>query len=236
MKAAVDLHIHSALSPCADNDMTPNNIVNMAYLKNLDIIAVTDHNSLENYPAVAKCASERNIVAVPGIELETREEVHLVCLFPGYDSALKMQERVYGALPDIENKENIFGQQYIMDEDDNVTGQIKRMLITATNMSIDDVFVIMDELGGAVIPAHIDRDSYSIISNLGIIPEYLKIKYLELSRTCSKEEYRATRPELDKYKLIRSSDAHYLSDILERETFIEVEELSINALIKSLRP
>jgi predicted metal-dependent phosphoesterase TrpH len=172
MKAFYDLHIHSALSPCAENEMTPNNIVNMAYIKGLDIIAVTDHNSALNCEAVLKCAKNRGIVALAGMEIETKEEVHMVCFFPGLKEALKMHDIVNNSLPRIENREDIFGQQIIMDEDDNIICNYKQMLLTAADLSIDEVFEKVGQLGGVAVPAHIDRDSYSIISNLGIIPDY----------------------------------------------------------------
>ena len=147
MKAYIDLHIHSSLSPCSDKDMTPNNIVNMAYLKGLDIIAVTDHNSAENCDAMVICGKKRGIIVVPGMELETREEVHLVCLFPSVAEAHRMQEIVYNALPDIENREDIFGQQIMMDEEDNISGYQKRLLLTASSLSIDDAFMNVSSLG-----------------------------------------------------------------------------------------
>lgn len=230
-----DLHIHSALSPCSDNEMTPNNIVNMAFLKQLDIIAVTDHNSAENCVAVVECAKKRGIVAVPGMELETREEVHLVCLFPGIDEAFDMQKIVYNALPDIKNREDIFGEQIVMDAGDNVLRHVDRLLLTASNLSVEDVFSHVAALGGVVIPAHVDRDSYSIISNLGIIPENPEIKYLEISKFCDKTKYLEKNPHLGRFNFIRSSDAHSLGDILERENSIELEEISIECLIETLK-
>lgn len=233
MKAYIDLHIHSALSPCANNEMTPNNIVNMAYIKGLDIIAVTDHNSVENCEAVLKCAKERGIIVVPGMELETSEEVHLICLFPGMVEALRMQEIVYKALPDLKNREDIFGQQIIMDGNDNVIRHCDRLLLTASSLSVEEVFGNVTLLGGAVVPAHIDRDSYSIVSNLGIIPDNLGIKYLEISKGCDRLQYLDNNPWLGKFGLIRSSDAHSLGDILERESFIDLEELSVECLIKT---
>ena len=235
MKLAVDLHIHSALSPCADNEMTPNNIANMAYLKGLDIIAVTDHNSVENCEAVIKCAQKSGIIAVPGMELETREEVHLICLFPGLGEALDMQKIVYEALPDMKNREDIFGQQLIMDENDNITEKNSRFLVTAADMSIDNVFEYTGKLNGVVVPAHIDRQSYSLISNLGIIPEYLNIKFLEVSRKADCKELLAKHSFLENYKFITSSDAHNLGDIFERQSFIELEEPSIECLINRLK-
>ena len=235
MKAFYDLHIHSALSPCAENEMTPNNIVNMAYIKGLDIIAVTDHNSALNCEAVLKCAKTRGIVAVPGMEIETREEVHMVCFFPGLEEVIKMHEIVGNALPKIENREDIFGQQLIMDEDDNVIANYKQMLLTAADLSVDEVFEIVNNLRGVVVPAHVDRDSYSIISNLGAVPEYLDIKYLEVSKDCMVSSFLDKNPYLSVYSFLKSSDAHNLGQILERESTIELEEISLECFIQSLR-
>lgn len=235
MKAFYDLHIHSALSPCAEDEMTPNNIVNMAYIKGLDIIAVTDHNAALNCEAVFNCAKDRGIVVVPGIELETREEVHMICLFPGLEEVMKMHKEVSNALPGIENREDIFGQQIIMDEEDNIVRNYKPMLLTATNLSIDDVFEKVGKLGGVVVPAHVDRDSFSIISNLGIVPDYLNIKYLEISKNCVINEFLNKNSYLSTYNFLRSSDAHNLGKILEKESSIELKEISIECLIESLK-
>lgn len=235
MKAFYDLHIHSSLSPCAQDEMTPNNIVNMAYIKGLDIIAVTDHNAALNCEAVFNCAKDRGIVVVPGIELETREEVHMICLFPGLEEVMKMHKEVSDALPDIENREDIFGQQLIMDEDDNIVRNYKPLLLTATNLSVDNVFEKVGKLGGVVVPAHVDRDSFSIISNLGIVPEYLNINYLEISKDCVINEFLNKNPYLSTYNFLRSSDAHNLGKILEKESSIELKEISIECLIESLR-
>lgn len=236
MKYSADLHIHSALSPCADNEMTPNNIINMALLKGLDIIAVTDHNSAGNVQALLNCADGTGLLVVPGMELMTAEEVHLLCLFPDLDAALGVQEKVYGALPDIRNREDIFGQQLLIDEKDSITGTVSRLLITAAGITLEEASDMVESSGGVVIPAHIDRNSFSLISNLGMIPERPVYKYLELSKNCDMYRYRLENPQLDKYKLIRSSDAHMLGDILERETFIDLEELSVQSLLNKLRP
>ncbi len=234
MKAAVDLHIHTALSPCAEDDMTPNNIVNMALLKGLDAIAITDHNSAENCRAVCKCAEGKDIIVVPGMEVETREEVHVLCYFPDVDAALRMQQFVYDALPPIENRADIFGQQIIMDENDRLKGHVKQLLVTAADIGIEEVFSLVRSLGGAAVPAHIDRESYSIISNLGIIPDELGIRTLEITPFCSTESLTARNINVTKYKFVRSSDAHALGSILERESFLDIGSLSIEGIIKAL--
>ena len=235
MRAAIDLHIHTALSPCADDDMTPNNIVGMAWLKGLDIIAVTDHNAAMNCEAVMECAKEKGILFIPGMEVESSEEVHLVCLFPCIESVLKMQDIIHAALPNIENREDIFGKQVVMDKNDNVVGYFPKLLINAAGLGIDEIFSDVDKLGGVTIPAHVDRDSYSIISNLGIIPEYLEIKTLEISRDTDLKKYIERNPHLKPYSFVRSSDAHHLGDILERESYIDLEELSARCLIDTIK-
>lgn len=235
MKYAVDLHIHSALSPCGDLDMTPNNIVNMAVLKGLDIIAVTDHNAAENLPAILACAGKTELLVIPGMEVETQEEVHLVCLFPGIAEALKMQEIVYDALPGLPNREDIFGQQLVMDEQDRIVGKVEQLLVTACSLGVEDISRIVGDLGGIVIPAHIDRESYSLLSNLGGIPEGLELHSLEVSKRCGVEGLVKAHPWLSEYLLLKSSDAHYLWDILEQESFVEMEEKSVSCLFDALR-
>lgn len=234
MKYAVDLHIHSALSPCADNDMTPNNIVNMAVLKGLDVIAVTDHNSALNLRSVSLCAKKCGLLFIPGMEVETSEEIHIVCLLPDLERMQEFHQKVQSSLPPISNRPEIFGRQLIMDEYDNITGEEQQMLLTASALSADEVIEMVRGLNGAAVPAHIDRSSYSIISNLGFIPQEFDLKYLEISKDCDAPVFRSTRPELDSYRLIKSSDAHYLGDILERESMLDLEELSVDAVIRHL--
>jgi len=235
MKLSYDLHIHTALSPCADNDMTPNNIVNMACLKGLDIIAVTDHNSAENVEAVIKCSHKKNLVVVPGMEVMSSEEVHVLCLFATLEKVLEFQEIVYNSLPPIPNRPDIFGQQIIFNEKDHITGYVDTLLLASAGLSIEDVFNHTIRLGGAAIPAHVDKSSYSMISNLGTIPEELEVKYLEISRNCTETEFKSSHPNLSKYEFLKSSDAHFLWDILERESFIELEEPSAQCLIAKLK-
>jgi len=134
-----DLHIHSALSSCAENDMTPNNIVNMALLKGLDFIAITDHNSAENVKAVMKCAQNKDIIVVPGMELETAEEVHLACLFPDLESVIEYSRKIYSSLPEIKNNERIFGQQLVVDSGDKIIRIVDGLLSTATRLTIDEI-------------------------------------------------------------------------------------------------
>jgi len=235
LNIAYDLHIHSSLSPCADNDMTPNNIINMSILKGLDVIAITDHNSCANVHAVLKCARNTPLVVIPGMEIETAEEIHVVCLFPDTEKATKMQNLVYSRLPNIRNKEDIFGEQLIVNEYDELICKEGRLLLTSTSITINEVFHIVNyELGGIAIPAHIDRQANSILSSFGIMPEDITIKCVEISDEKAKDIVVAKDSKINNMVKIYSSDAHYLWNINERKRFIDVENLSIKNVIRAL--
>ncbi|SHE83128.1 hypothetical protein SAMN02746089_00867 [Caldanaerobius fijiensis DSM 17918] len=210
-----DLHIHTALSPCASDDMTPNNIVNMALLKGLNAIAITDHNSSLNTRAVIEAARGR-IKVIPGIEVQSKEDVHILCLFKNSDGAESFSEIIYRHLPRINNKEDIFGNQLIMDCNDNVIGSENKLLLNAVDLSIEDICTYARECGGISIPAHVDRQGYGILYQLGFIPDDLGFTYIEVSRSCDIGTFFNIYPDLKRYHVIKSSDAHQLGDILER--------------------
>ncbi len=235
MKVKCDLHIHSALSPCGDMDMTPNNIVNMAQLNGLDVIAVTDHNTAGNVRAVMECAKGTPLCVVPGMELETAEEAHFVCLFETADLAEEFSEYIKEFALPIENRVDIFGEQAYMDAEDNITGHESRLLTTALTASVYDLLPEVERLGGVMIPAHVDKDSYSIISNLGMIPEDLGFRTAEISKNTTFSEAEERFPYLADYLLITDSDAHYIWDMYEEQNVLELEEKSISCLLEALR-
>ncbi len=229
MKLYYDLHIHSALSPCGDNDMTPNNIVNMSILKGLDVIAITDHNSCGNARSAMKVAEDK-IIVIPGMEIETSEEVHMVSLFPTIEAAEKMEEIIKERSTPPDNNPEIFGNQYYMDENDEITGEEERLLVSATGLDIYEVVKYAADLGGISYPAHIDRTSYSVLSNLGFIPPDLKIGTVEITA--------AKRDELSnsysQYNVVTSSDAHYLWDISEKNYYLDVMHKNIDEILLKL--
>lgn len=233
MRIAYDFHIHTALSPCGDEDMTPNNIVNMAILKGLDVIAITDHNTCGNAESCMKCAEGSNLIVLPGMEVETSEECHIVCLFPDLASAKSMEEKVREALPKIKNRTDIFGEQVYLNENDEVMGYEENMLVTATSLSTQKVADLARSFGGVAIPAHVDKSSYSVISNLGFIDDNWGFTTVEI-KDLSKKENLCDTKGIGKYRTIHSSDAHYLWDISEREHFLEVETLTSEAIINTL--
>ena len=231
---AYDLHIHSALSPCSDDDMTPNNIANMSKLKGLDIIAVTDHNSIGNLEAVIECANKVGLTVVPGMEIETREEIHSIVLFDSLEQAIKAEKVIKSRMMDIQNREDIFGAQILYDSNDNEIGKEKRLLISALDLGFNELYDYVKSWRGAMIPAHVNKSAYSVISNLGMIPVELEFKYLEVTRNLNLEDYLEKNPQFIKYSFLKSSDAHHLWDILEKTSYIDIEELSLECLIKSL--
>ena len=209
--------------------MTPNNIVNMSIIKGLDIIAVTDHNTCGNVESVMKVA-EGKITVVPGMEIETSEDIHVVSYFKNLEDAKKAEEIIKNSLPKIKNKPEIYGNQYYMDENDEIVGEEENLLICATCLSIYEVFEIVKKCGGVPVPAHIDKQSYSVLSNLGFLPEDLDATSLEIT---PKNRY-ALENEYKKYNIISNSDAHFLENISEPEFYLELEKNSIEAVFNYL--
>ncbi len=230
-----DLHIHSCLSPCGDSDMTPGNIVGMALIKQLDVIALTDHNSCKNCPAFLKIAKDYGITAIPGMELCTAEEVHVVCLFPELEDAMGFDEYVFSQLVPFPNEEVIFGKQEIVDESDEVTGKEPNLLINATNISFDQVYELTKKYNGIMIPAHIDKSSNSLLSNLGFIPPDSKFSCVEFKDLTKLHELKKTNPYLEKCKIISSSDAHYLEHINEPVNYLYAKSKDVKDILEALR-
>ena len=236
MLLSYDLHIHTALSPCGDEDMTPNNIVNMALLKGLDVIAITDHNICGNAKACMEAAEGTGLIVLPGLEVESCEAVHNLCIFKDIESAKQMERAVLESLPDIKNRPDIFGREIFMDRYDNETGEENILLLNSTLLSIYDIKERTEALGGVYIPAHVDRDAYGILASLGIFPEDLNVKLLEVSKSAPKgfkEDF--MKQYGGDFEFITSSDAHYLENIAEREHFIDVFKKTPNEIVEKLR-
>jgi len=230
-----DLHIHSCLSPCGDMDMTPYNLVNMSALNGIEVIALTDHNTSKNCPAAMKAGEEAGVLVIPGMELTTAEEAHIVCLFDDVDKALAFSDYVYEKLPDVKNKSEVFGQQIIMDHEDRALGSLDKLLITATTISVMDVERIVKEHDGFCFPAHIDRNSYSIISSLGDIPPECGFITAEISKSGDDLALMDTHPILKDMRIVHSSDAHYLTDLADPIHKLNVSEATAKAVIESLK-
>ncbi len=229
MKCYYDFHIHSCLSPCGDMDMTPHSIAGMSYINGLNAIAVADHNTARNVRAVSEAAQEFGICTVPAIEAESAENIHLLCLFPTIEEAEDMGKLLESHLPPIKNRVDIFGEQCIMNSRDEKTGEIERLLINATDLTIEEIKKETEKRMGVCIAAHIDRDKNGIVAILGAIPESLGFNTLETVDKVTEEHMKK------RYKYITNSDAHYLTDISEKVNFLELEELSVKEIINYLK-
>ncbi|MDO4553759.1 MAG: PHP domain-containing protein [Lachnospiraceae bacterium] len=229
-----DLHIHSCLSPCGDNDMTPANIAAMSMLKGLQIIAVTDHNSCKNCPAVMAACREYGIIAIPGMELTTSEEVHCLCLFPSLEKAMEFDGFVYEHLIKIPNRKDIFGEQLLYNEEDQIIGEEPNLLIQATDISFDQVYELVTNYGGILIPAHIDKNSFSLLSNLGFISMDNSFRCAEIFQWEQREALLEKHAYLKTCSLISNSDAHRLEAIHEPVFQLQCESLKREDILKSL--
>lgn len=230
-----DLHIHSCLSPCGDNESTPANIVGMAYVKGLDVIALTDHNTSRNCPAAKETADAYGITLICGMELTTAEEVHIVCLFPELKNALEFDKYVREHIIPVPNNPKIFGDQLIMDSDDNVIGTETNLLINATDINFTDAFGLVESFGGLAIPAHIDKQTTSVLSNLGYIPPESTFKTVELKNMDNLADLKERHQYLQNCRAITDSDAHYLEHINEPINFLHAEEKTAAAVIEALK-
>lgn len=234
MNLKYDFHLHSCLSPCGDNDMTPYNLVNMAKLLGYDIIALTDHNSCLNCPAALKAGEEAGITVVPGMELCTSEEIHAVCLFPDLKNALEFSDYVKSTMPPVKNDASIFGEQLIMDSTDRIIGNEEILLTAASGISIDDAVKEVSRFGGAVFPAHLDRASYSVLSVLGFMYPEMGFAAAEFTHKAYIPQYEEKHPLLKEMKKLRNSDAHYLENMVEPLVEIDLPECSAEAVVSYL--
>jgi len=235
IKLAYDFHIHTSLSPCADLEMIPDSILGMALMNGLDVIAITDHNTTRNCLPVIKRSEKFGLLVIPGIELTTAEEVHVVMLFENIESALKFDKFVYQRLVKVKNNEKIFGEQLLFNEENQFIGKEENLLINVTDISFDEINEVVKRFNALMFPAHIDRDSYSLLSNLGAIPPGSIFKNAEVKNKNNLDNLIIKNPYLDNCNILYNSDAHYLREISEAINHIEVKERNIKAIFESLK-
>ena len=221
----VDLHIHSCLSPCADDDMTPANICGMAKLKELDAIAVTDHNTARNLPFVKEAADYFGLILLPGMEITTREEVHLLGYFPDVPSAVAAGKFFSSHLPRMKNRPDFFGHQYVMNTDDQIVAEEERLLIGATDLSLAECTGEVRRRGGIAVPAHINRGCNGLLVNLGLMPEEPSFPLVE-----TWAELPINEELLRGRGVLNASDAHQLGSIREAVFALDTERFSFGGL------
>ena len=218
MAAYCDLHIHSCLSPCADDDMTPWNLVGMARVKGLDVIALTDHNTALNTPEAVAAGEAYGVQVIPGMEITSREEVHILGYFSSVQDALAAGDTVYAHLPQVENQPALFGNQIIIGPDDAPSGTLGKLLINATDLSVAEVCALVRSFGGVPVPAHINRGANGMIGALGLMPFLPEYPVVEVYPGVACPAY-ATKGRF----VLHSSDAHRLEDLQERTFSLDVQ-------------
>ena len=218
-----DLHIHSCLSPCADDDNTPNNILGMASLAGINVLALTDHNSTQNCPAFFKAAKNYGIIPIAGMELTTAEDIHIICLFETLESAEAFEKAIAEHKIPYKNKKEIFGDQLLVNECDEVIGEEEYLLINATLLSLEEAVALARLHGALVYPAHIDREANGIIATLGTFPDKPYFACAELNDAEKLKDYQE-KYALDGKKIVISSDAHHLWDINEADNLIMIDD------------
>ena len=232
---AFDLHIHSCLSPCAENSSLPADMAGLFALSGIKIAALTDHNSCGNCGAFMKACEHYGILGLPGMELSTSEEVHVICLFPELSAAMDFSELVYKSLPDIKNRTELFGNQLYADEAGNILGEEEKLLISASSIGIYDVKALAEKYKGTAYPAHIDRSSNSLLSNLGLWDSHMGFGLAELSLSCP-EDLLKKRRDLKGINTIKGSDSHRFEQIPQAPfQAMDIPELSAKCVISWIK-
>lgn len=224
MKIYYDFHIHSCLSPCGDEDNTPNNIVNMALLNGLQAIAISDHNTGRNCPAAMAVGKRNGLVVLPAMELTTSEDIHVLCLFEKYEDLAKLEDYISKTRMRVKNKPKIFGRQLIMNDRDEIIGEEEDLLIISAGVPIEEVRPLVEGFGGIAVPAHIDKQANGMIGILGSFDYSLGFRMIEC-----RQDVGVNLPRLI------NSDAHYLWLISEAENCIEADSCSARGVFAALK-
>lgn len=218
-----DLHIHSALSPCAEEEMSPDRMVDAALRAGVAVLAVTDHNAAGNTEAVLAAADRAGLWAIPGMEVQTREEVHLLCFFSSPDALFAWEETLWRVMPDLPNDERFFGRQTLFGIAGQAVGSCSRLLLASADLGVEEVCAEVARLGGICLPAHVDRRSFGLLGQLGLVPPvFARGVPFEISAGGDPDEVR-TRFRLDhRIRFFSSSDAHRLAEIGRRPSCLRV--------------
>lgn len=229
-----ELHSHTVLSPCAEVEMIPPLIVPTAIEKGINLLAVTDHNASANVIAVQQAAQDTGLIVLPGMELQTREEVHLLCLFDTREQLDAWQKLVDDHLPPLENDIDHFGEQFVVDETGEFIRREMRLLLTSADLSLEEAIGAVNAIEGLAIPAHVDRKANGLLEILGFVPADITIEALEISRHITVEAAPLRYPQIRGYPLIRDGDAHRLNEFLGVNEFL-IESPTVAELKMALR-
>lgn len=232
-KYKIDLHNHTVLSPCGGLEMSPVAVIERAKMLGLDMIAITDHNSCKNCQAYYELGKENGIVVISGVEIQTMEEIHVVALFASVEEAMNFDAQVYEALLPIDNNPDFFGDQVIVDKDENIVGIEDRALINSVVWDFETTVNKVKEFNSICFPAHVDAQTNSVISQLGFLPPNLDIDGIGITAKCDIKAFLTNNSYLEGITVIRNSDAHYINDMGSGSCFARLEELTFAELKKA---
>lgn len=230
-----DLHIHTVLSPCGDIYMSPSAIVGRAKELGLDMIAICDHNTTRQVKVTQQLGRENGILVIGGVEVTSQEEAHALAYFETDEQLDAFQAFIDGHLPHIPLDEERCGYQLIVDENEDVIGDEPWLLWSALDVDLDGLYDKVHEIGGLFVPAHVNKPSTSLMSQLGFIPPDLKADALELFRNVTKEDFLKKNAYLKRFAFTQSSDAHFLHQIGETYCVFHMNELNFNEFKKTLK-
>jgi PHP family Zn ribbon phosphoesterase len=233
-KYRAELHTHTVLSPCASVEMIPPLIIAEAESKDIDILAITDHNSIANIQSVIGAAAGTGVSIIPGIELQTREEIHSLCFFDTIGQIQAFYNRIEPSLPAIKNNAEFFGEQFIVDKTGDFIRREERLLIASATISLSEAFREVERFGGLLIPAHVNRSAYGLFPVLGFVPDDIQIEILEISKHLNPMIAADAFPHLAKFSVIQNGDAHFLNEILGFNEFL-MKEITIKEIIMAIK-
>ena len=230
-----DLHVHSLLSPCAAVEMTPRNIIWHAEQNGVDIVAITDHNASDNVRTAMEAAKGTTVTILPGMEVETKEEIHIVVLFEKLRQLDEWERIVHVHRSGRLNDTTKFGAQFVVDAEDNLIREKEEMLLTSLTLRLEDVTETVDAIGGICIASHVDRPVFSILSQIGFIPPDINLAAVEISRRTTKQDIVKRIPSLGAWPIVASSDAHTIKDFIEGpKTVFFIEQPSLSEIRQAL--
>ncbi|MFY9174330.1 MAG: PHP domain-containing protein [Peptococcia bacterium] len=231
---SLDLHIHSVLSPCCSEEMLPPAVIGRAKELGLEALAITDHNSGANAQSFIEKGQELGVKVFPGMELQTAEDIHLVCLFEDISCLMQMQELVYQKLPPLRNNRQSIGEQWLVDKEGKKIGELEQLLLVGTTLTIEEAVRQVHRIGGLCLAAHLDRQAFSLWGYLGAIPADLELDGVELTPHLARDQDLLEAIKERGFSYITSSDAHYLADIRPPQCFARMTELSLSEIRKAM--
>lgn len=230
-----DLHIHTVLSPCGDLEMSPTNIVDRALARGLDMIAISDHNTTRQVKVTQRVGRDRGLFVLGGVEVTSQEEAHCLCFFENDAQLDEFQLFLDAHLPPIPNDEERFGYQLIVDENEEIVGEEEYHLLNAIDVDIEGIYEEVHRIGGLFIPAHVNKGSTSLVSQLGFVPPDLKADGLEINRFVTKEDFLKKNAYLKRFGFITDSDAHFVDNIGDVYNVLYMEHRTFDEFRKAIK-